>query len=165
MVGLTGASETGEPSGPTATADGAVRETLEEANARVEIGPLYALYNIPNISQVYILFRARLLHGDVRAGLETLEARLFAENEIPWDGIAFATVRNVLTHYFDDRRQGEYRFHMGTIGNSSTSAASSATSLRVARGSRAACSKVSHWKCSSSSPASPASAIARFLGL
>jgi ADP-ribose pyrophosphatase YjhB (NUDIX family) len=97
------------------TADGAARETLEEANARVEIGPLYALYNIPHISQVYILFRARLLHGDVRAGLETLEARLFAENEIPWDGIAFATVRNTLTHYFDDRRRGEYRFHMGTI--------------------------------------------------
>ena len=97
------------------TYQGALRETLEEANARVEIGPLYALYNIPHINQVYILFRARLLHFDVRAGAETLEARLFGEPEIPWDQIAFATVRNTLTHYYSDRKLGEYKFHMGTI--------------------------------------------------
>jgi len=97
------------------TFQGAIRETLEEANARVEIGPLYAIYNIPHISQVYILFRARLLNADVRPGAETLEARLFAEHEIPWDRIAFASVHNALTHYLDDRRKGEFPFHMGTI--------------------------------------------------
>ncbi|HEY7744624.1 MAG TPA: NUDIX hydrolase [Burkholderiales bacterium] len=97
------------------TFQGAMRETLEEANARVEIGSVYALYNIPHISQVYILFRARLLDTDVRPGAETLEVRLFAEPEIPWDRIAFASVRNALTHYFEDRRRGEYPFHMGTI--------------------------------------------------
>jgi ADP-ribose pyrophosphatase YjhB (NUDIX family) len=97
------------------TFQGAMRETLEEANARVEIGSLYALYNIPHISQVYILFRARLLDTDVRPGAETLEVRLFAEPEIPWDRIAFASVRNALAHYFEDRRKGDYPFHMGTI--------------------------------------------------
>ncbi len=97
------------------TFDGALRETLEEANARVEIGPLYALYNIPHINQVYILFRGRLLDLDVSPGAETLEVRLFAEHEIPWDGIAFASVRNTLTHYYQDRRNGEYQFHLGTI--------------------------------------------------
>ena len=97
------------------THQGALRETLEEANARVEIGPLYALYNIPHISQVYVLFRAQLLDLDFHAGAETLEARLFAESEIPWDQLAFATVRNTLTHYYSDRRRGEYTFHMGTI--------------------------------------------------
>ncbi len=97
------------------TFQGAIRETLEEANARVEIGPLYALYNIPHISQVYILFRARLLDSDVQPGAETLEARLFSEPEIPWDRIAFVSVRNALAHYFEDRRRGEYPFHMGTI--------------------------------------------------
>ena len=97
------------------TYQGALRETLEEANARVEIGPLYALYNIPHINQVYILFRARLLDLDFSTGAETLEVRLFAENEIPWEGIAFATVRNTLTQYYGDRRNGEYKFHMGTI--------------------------------------------------
>ncbi len=94
---------------------GAIRETLEEANARVEIGPLYALYNIPHINQVYMLFRARLLDLDFHAGAETLEARLFTENEVPWDVLAFATVRNTLRHYYADRRDGQYRFHIGTI--------------------------------------------------
>jgi len=97
------------------TYQGAQRETLEEANARIQIGPLYALYNIPHINQVYILFRARLLDLEFHAGAETLEVRLFEEAEIPWDRLAFATVRNTLTHYYQDRRQGEYRFHMGTI--------------------------------------------------
>jgi ADP-ribose pyrophosphatase YjhB (NUDIX family) len=106
-------------------ADGAAREALEEAVARVEIGPLYAMYNIPHINQVYVLFRARLLNGDFRAGAETLEARLFAEADIPWNEIAFATVRNTLTHYFDDRRRGEYRFHMGTIERTPRPAAQS----------------------------------------
>ena len=97
------------------TFQGAVRETLEEASARVEIGPLYALYNIPHINQVYILFRARLLDANVRPGAETLEVGLFAEAEIPWDRIAFASVRHTLTHYYDDRRNGDFKFHMGTI--------------------------------------------------
>lgn len=97
------------------TYQGAQRETLEEANARIEMGPLYALYNIPHINQVYILFRARLLDLGFHAGAETLEVQLFAEREIPWEEIAFATVRNTLNHYYQDRREGEYRFHMGTI--------------------------------------------------
>ena len=97
------------------TADGAARETLEEANARVEVLGLYALYNIPHINQVYMLFRARLLDADFSAGAETLEAKLFDETEIPWDDIAFITVRRTLRHYFDDRRAGEFRFHIGTI--------------------------------------------------
>jgi ADP-ribose pyrophosphatase YjhB (NUDIX family) len=97
------------------TFEGAMRETLEEANARVEIGPLYALYNIPHINQVYILFRARLLDLDVRPGAESLEVKLMTEAEIPWSEIAFASVRNTLTHYYEDRRNGQFGFHMGTI--------------------------------------------------
>ncbi len=97
------------------TAEGAMRETLEEANAKVEILGLYALFNIPHINQVYMLFRARLLDLDFSAGAETLETRLFAEDEIPWDQIAFVTVRRTLKHYFDDRRSGEFQFHIGTI--------------------------------------------------
>jgi hypothetical protein len=73
------------------------------------------MYNIPHINQVYVLFRAQLLDMDFSAGAETLEARLFDEAEIPWDQIAFATVRNTLKHYYADRVKGEYKFHMGTI--------------------------------------------------
>ena len=97
------------------TAEGAARETLEEANARVEVLGLYALFNIPHISQVYMLFRARLLDPDFSAGAETLETKLFDEAEIPWNEIAFVTVRRTLRHYIDDRRAGEFRFHIGTI--------------------------------------------------
>jgi ADP-ribose pyrophosphatase YjhB (NUDIX family) len=97
------------------TVQGAARETLEEANARVEVGALFAIFNIPHISQVYMLFRARLLDADFSAGAETLETRLFSEADIPWDEIAFATVRQTLHHYYNDRKQGEYRFHIGTI--------------------------------------------------
>ncbi len=97
------------------TAQGAARETLEEANARVEVGPLYAMYNIPHINQVYILFRARLLDLEFSAGTESLEVRLFDEADVPWESLAFATVRNTLTHYYADRKDGAYRFHLGTI--------------------------------------------------
>jgi len=97
------------------TFQGALRETLEEANARVEIDSIYALYNIPHINQVYILFRARLLDLDFRPGAETLEVKLMKEAEIPWEQIAFASVRNTLTRYYEDRKKGEYRFHMGPI--------------------------------------------------
>lgn len=95
--------------------NGALRETLEEANARVEIEQLYALYSLPHIGQVYMLFRARLLDLDFSAGHETLETRLFSEPEIPWDALAFATVRNTLRHYFNDMQRGAFQFHMGTV--------------------------------------------------
>ncbi len=97
------------------TTNGALRETLEEANARVEIEQLYALYSLPHIGQVYMLFRARLLDLNFSAGQETLEARLFGESEVPWDEIAFVTVRNTLRHYFSDAKRGEFSFHMGTV--------------------------------------------------
>ena len=67
------------------------------------------------MSQVYILFRARLLDSDFSAGAETLETRLFSEEEVPWDEIAFATIRNTLKHFYDDRSQGEFHVHVGTI--------------------------------------------------
>jgi len=97
------------------TAHGAARETLEEANARVEVGALFTLYNIPHINQVYMLFRARLLDMDFGAGAESLEVRLFSEAEIPWNEIAFAAVRKTLEHYYSDRARGTFQFHLGTI--------------------------------------------------
>lgn len=97
------------------TEAGAQRETLEEANARVQIDAFYALYNLPHINQVYMLFRGRLLDLDFRPGSETLETRLCDESEVPWSELAFATIRNTLIHYFNDRRKGEFGFHMGTI--------------------------------------------------
>ena len=96
-------------------AQGAERETLEEANARVEIGNLYSIYNLPHIDQVHVLFRARLLDLDFKPGIESLNVRLFSEIEIPWDALAFRVIREPLKRYFEERRQGKLGFHMETI--------------------------------------------------
>ncbi|TXH73056.1 NUDIX hydrolase [Thiobacillus sp.] len=97
------------------TLEGAARETWEEAGARIEVGGLYTLYNLPHINQVYFMFRARLLDLNFQPGIESLETRLFTEAEIPWDDIAFRTVRATLEQYFNDRRTGSFDFHFGDI--------------------------------------------------
>jgi ADP-ribose pyrophosphatase YjhB (NUDIX family) len=97
------------------TAEAAARETLEEANARVSIGELYSLYNLPYINQVHLLFRARLLDPDFSPGVESLEVKLFAEQDIPWDTLAFRPVRFSLQHYFADRKTGHFRFRTGDL--------------------------------------------------
>lgn len=97
------------------TLEGAARETWEEAGARIEIGSLYTLFNLPHINQVYLMFRARLLDLNYQSGIESLETRLFTEAEIPWDEIAFRTVRATLELYFEDRRGGDFEFHFGDI--------------------------------------------------
>jgi ADP-ribose pyrophosphatase YjhB (NUDIX family) len=95
--------------------EAAARETLEEANAQVQIGDLYSMYNIPYINQVYLLFRARLLNLDFSPGVESLEVALFAEQDIPWDALAFRAVSLTLKQYFADRKAGGYRFHIGDL--------------------------------------------------
>lgn len=74
------------------TAEGAVREAWEEARARIEIDALLAVYNIPRISQVQLIYRARLLGPDIAAGPESAEVGLFEWDEIPWPDLAFPSV-------------------------------------------------------------------------
>ena len=96
-------------------AEGAAREALEEANARVDIEDLYTVYSIPHISQVYMMFRARLLDTDVSPGVESLEVKLVREEEIPWDQLAFAMVRRTLEHFLEDRKRGVFTPRFGDI--------------------------------------------------
>ncbi len=93
----------------------ALRETFEEANARVCLHEIYTLYSLPHNSQVHMFFRAGLLDLDFSAGHETLETRLFSEAELPWDAIAFSAVRHTLRHYFDDRKRGRYPLRCAAI--------------------------------------------------
>ena len=79
------------------TPEAAARETLEEANAQVEIGELYSMYNIPYINQVYLLFRARLLNLDFSPGIESLEVALFTEQEIPWERLSMPGEKSKLS--------------------------------------------------------------------
>jgi len=93
--------------GETVTA-GAIRETLEEAGARVVMGDLYTMVSLPHISQVYMIFRAALADLDFRPGPESLEVRLFREDEIPWEELAFRTIARTLRNYFLDRKLGHF---------------------------------------------------------
>lgn len=99
---------------------GAARETLEEANARVEVKALYGLFNLPHINQVYLLFRGRLLDLDFSPGLESLDVGLFEEAEIPWQQIAFPIVKETLALYFRDRANGGFSLHSGDVVRSGT---------------------------------------------
>ena len=89
------------------TAEGALRETQEEAGADVEMGPLYTLLNVVRVGQVHLFYLARLRSPDFKPGPESLEARLFTEDEVPWDELAFKTTRETLRCFFDDRRKGQ----------------------------------------------------------
>jgi ADP-ribose pyrophosphatase YjhB (NUDIX family) len=95
--------------------EGASRETLEEANARVTIEQMYSTISLPQISQVYVLFRATLLDLDFSSGSESLEVKLFSEEEIPWDELAFRTVHDTLRHFFSDRLLGAFVARIGEI--------------------------------------------------
>lgn len=95
--------------------EAAMRETLEEANARVEILDLYAVFNLPHVNQVYMMFRSKLLDLDFSPGAESLAVGLYTESDTPWEQLAFTTVQQTLKFYFQDAQTGKYRLHTGDI--------------------------------------------------
>ncbi len=92
-------------------AEGAARETVEEAGAQFEMEGLFSIVNVARVGQVHMFYLARLLSERFNPGFETMEARLFAEADIPWEEIAFRTVKETLQHYFTDRRAGQFSIH------------------------------------------------------
>jgi len=94
---------------------GARRETLEETGLSVDIDGLYALFNIPHISQVYLMFRASMPSTDFGPTSESLEVKLFDEADIPWDELAFVVMQETLKRYFKDRQRGQYTLQVGDI--------------------------------------------------
>lgn len=96
-------------------ADGAARETREEAGAHIEMGPLFSVLDVVHAGQVHFFFRARLLDLDMAPGPETIENRMVRVADIPWDELAFLTVRTALEHWVADRREGRFALHTGTV--------------------------------------------------
>ena len=86
----------------------ALRETMEEAGAAVQIESLYTLFNILHVGQVSLFFLSHLDQPEFAPGEESEEVALFAEDEIPWDQLAFNTIKRTLKHYFADRKKGEF---------------------------------------------------------
>lgn len=97
------------------TAQGAVRETIEEAGAQIGIDAPFAMVNIPHINQVHLFYRGRLLGPEFSAGVESLEVALLDPGEIPWSTLAFRSVRFCLEHYLADREAGVFGFHESAL--------------------------------------------------
>ena len=97
------------------TGQAALRETLEEAGARVELGAPFSMISVPHVNQVHLFYRARLRDLNFQPGEETLEVALFEEGELPWKDVAFRTVALTLQHWFADRSNGEFGFHAEDI--------------------------------------------------
>lgn len=90
------------------TTEGAVREAWEEAEARIEIDQLLAVYSIPRIGQVQLMYRARLVSEAIAAGVESEEVGLFGWEDIPWSDIAFPSVGWALRHYAETREDESF---------------------------------------------------------
>jgi ADP-ribose pyrophosphatase YjhB (NUDIX family) len=93
-----------------------LRETIEEAGARVEIEGLFTVLNVVRVAQLHLYYRARLLDTEFDPGPETQEARLFAQHEVPWDQLAFRTVRETLLRWYADAERGQFGIHCVDIG-------------------------------------------------
>ena len=97
------------------TGEGALRETHEEAGAQVELGEKFSLIDLPSVNQVHVFYLARLTSLQFDPGPESLEVALFAEDQIPWDDLAFRTVSVTLELFFTDHRQGRYGSHVRSL--------------------------------------------------
>jgi ADP-ribose pyrophosphatase YjhB (NUDIX family) len=90
---------------------GSMRETLEEAGASVLIDAPFAIVSIAHINQVHFFYRGHLLTPEFSAGEESLVVALFSEENIPWDDLAFTSVKYCLECYFEDRARQKFGFH------------------------------------------------------
>src|SRR5213079_2768088 len=86
------------------TGQAALRETLEESGAAVELGAPFTLISVPRVNQVHLFYLARVREIDFKPGEETLEVALLDEAAIPWPEIAFRTVAYTLKQWFEDRK-------------------------------------------------------------
>lgn len=90
------------------TVQGAARETQEESGAQVKIGPLYTMVDLPHIGQVHMFYLADALGPELAPGHESLDARYFDPDEIPWDELSFHSVSSTLRHYIEDSKHGVF---------------------------------------------------------
>ena len=97
------------------TAEGALRETVEEAGAEIELQGLYTVLNVVPAGQLHLFYRARLKHLRFDPGPETIEVGLFSQADLPWNELAFRTVRVTLERYFADRETGQFSIYHGDI--------------------------------------------------
>ncbi|MEO1258359.1 MAG: NUDIX hydrolase [Bacteroidota bacterium] len=94
---------------------GAAREVWEEAKAKVNIWGVHTIFTFTRFNHVYVQYLGELVDGKFGIGEESLEVKLFAEEEIPWKEIAFESSLFALKKYFEDRKNGERKVHSGFL--------------------------------------------------
>lgn len=97
------------------TAEGAMREADEEAGVELELGQLFTLIDVPVAGQVHVYYLAKVLSPELNPGPESLEARFFTPDEIPWDNLSFRTVSTTIEHYLADKAKGSFSIHNYTL--------------------------------------------------
>ncbi len=97
------------------SAQGALRETQEEAGAHIELQGLYTVLNVARVGQLHLYYRARMINTELALGPETIEARLFEERDIPWHELAFETVSTTLRQFYVDRQRGVFEVHCADL--------------------------------------------------
>jgi ADP-ribose pyrophosphatase YjhB (NUDIX family) len=100
------------------SAQGAVRETLEESGVRIKVGALFTVIDVPQVEQVHLFYLAEVMGPEIDPGPESLEARYYDEVDIPWDDLSFRTVATTLKHFIDDRRRGFFGSHHYSLPSS-----------------------------------------------
>lgn len=102
--------------------EAAIRETWEEAGAKVRQLALYTVFSLPHVDQIHLFFRAELVSTSFSPGPESLEVNLFAETEIPWRELAFSTVRRTLEHFLQDQKEQRFEVKVEKLSASAGSA-------------------------------------------
>lgn len=102
--------------------EAAIRETWEEAGAQVKQLALYTVFSLPHVDQIHLFFRAELMNTSFSPGPESLEANLFKETEIPWQELAFSTVKRTLEHFLKDQKEQRFEVKVEKLSASAGSA-------------------------------------------
>lgn len=97
------------------TQQGAQRESIEEANANLDIKELYTIFDIPHINQVYFFYRAELIDTDFSPGIESLDVKLFNIEDIPWHELAFPAIKKTLEYYIEDSAEQQFKFRSSIL--------------------------------------------------
>ena len=95
--------------------EGAMRETLEETRSEVKIIAPYRMFNLVFVHQIYLMFRAKLMDENFGPTKESTAVRLFFEADIPWEDIAFVSIRQTLKDFYHDRPKQAYPFEIKDI--------------------------------------------------
>jgi|TARA_B110000444_G_C18596938_1_gene481165 ADP-ribose pyrophosphatase YjhB (NUDIX family) len=79
--------------------EGAIREAYEEAYANIKIINLLAVYSLKHISQIQMIFESELIDKNIKPGIESLDVGLFSWSDIPWEKLAFESVKWSLNNF------------------------------------------------------------------